>query len=129
MINEDYIKLSKIILATVSKLTNDEIQNLLDKKAVLIYQEKLAQPKIERNNLSNKVLDENIKRITTLGTKELVVEYLNKFKKPDLVQLANYLNIKVLSKDNKNTISQKIYDLLIGVKLRQQLFDDIHNKK
>ncbi|ERJ13271.1 hypothetical protein [Haloplasma contractile] len=123
---DHYLKMTGIIMKSLTKLTPKQYQQLLDGKGRLVFEELEQKQKQEYTSKTDPtLLDQYKETLTSFESKNEAYRYLMKFKKKQLTDLAKHLDIRVLSNDTKAKLSKKIVDNQVGIKLRKKLFDTI----
>ncbi|MDD2957181.1 MAG: hypothetical protein PHR92_01435 [Lachnospiraceae bacterium] len=120
---KEQIKLLRLILDIFEGLSEDQLRDLLDKKAKI----KIEYPKPQDCQLKFGVLhDEVFVKLDSLTSRDDATEYFKglNLTKASLKEIADHYSIPLGSKDTNTQIVEKIIENVIGSKLR---FDALLN--
>ncbi|MDQ0252960.1 hypothetical protein J2S74_000332 [Evansella vedderi] len=108
----------KVMTATLSRLTDQEVEKLVNGEAKLVYSEnKVAGvERGEKVNPTNPLIAQ-LKETTNRGDATRLLSRKGILKK-DLIDLATVLNIHINKSSNKAKIIEKIVEATVGVTLR-----------
>lgn len=126
---KDQVKLFKLVFDTLNQLTENQLHDLLNKKAKLkisyVEEVKSEQEKIDDKNLEAQV-KYLVNELSTVSTREEAISILSNsnINKNILKSVSKSYSISLSSKDTNTVIIEKIVESLIGSKLR---FDALLN--
>ena len=113
---EKSIKIIDIVFKTISKLSDDEIEGIINREGKLVYVKDEKVIKKENGNGKNvlSLCDE----LDKVFSRDDVYKILNKgsLKKNDIVNIANHYDIKVLKSYTKARIIDSIVESVVGIK-------------
>jgi hypothetical protein len=111
----DLLRMNQLFLQFIEALTDEEYQSLLEGRGEISFK-----PVEEMVGIEEAKEPEDV--IKSFQTKPELEAFLNNFKKAEVVKIAEKFNIRVLRSESKKQVIQKIVDLLIGTRERQDLF-------
>lgn len=114
---EKSIKIIDIVFKTISKLIDDEIEGIINREGKLVYvkDEKVTK---KDNGKSKNVLDV-CGELDKVYSRDDAYKILSKgsLKREDIVNIANYYEIKVLKSYTKVRIIDSIVESVVGIKV------------
>ncbi len=104
---------------TVGELSQQQYENLMAGKARLVYKETRSKGQPKPIHTDEKA-EEYLQFIVACESREAANDYLAKLKlsKTILTQIASRVQIHILKSDNRDQITQKIIEAVVGTKLR-----------
>lgn len=123
-------KIIDIVFKTISKLRDEEIESIINKEGKLVY---IKKEKDIKNN-EQKSEDKNILNICyeldKISSREEAYKILKRktIKKDDVINIANYYNIKILKSHTKAKIIDNIVEGVVGFKEDKEAIKNIDIK-
>ncbi len=121
---EDARKIIDLVFKTISKLSDEEIEELINKEAKLVYTQK-SKSNNKNINSDSKIL--NIcDKLNSIKSKEEAYKLLNdkSIKKDMLIDIAKHMDIHVLKSYNKAKIIDRLIESTVGLSIDR---DSINN--
>ena len=114
---EKSIKIIDIVFKTISKLSDDEIEGIINREGKLVYVKDEKVIKTE-NRKGKNVLDV-CGELDKVYSRDDAYKILSKgsLKREDIVNIANYYEIKVLKSYTKVRIIDSIVESVVGIKV------------
>ena len=114
---EKSIKIIDIVFKTISKLSDDEIEGIINREGKLVYVKDEKVIKNENGKRKN-VLDV-CGELDKVYSRDDAYKILSKgsLKREDIVNIANYYEIKVLKSYTKVRIIDSIVESVVGIKV------------
>jgi hypothetical protein len=122
---DEVIKLTEIMLKSIKKLTDDQVILLIEGKGKLVFQEMIEKSKNKTPIIPNSQLDEHRYKLYSFTSREEVIQYLSRFKKQEVIELAQSLNVPVASSKTKANIIHDLTEIIIGIKLRKEMYHEL----
>ena len=111
-------KIIDIVFKTIAKLSDKEIESIINKEGKLVYVNDENTVKKDNRKAKNKDVSGVCDELDKACSREDAYKILNKgsLKKADILNIANYYEIKVLKSYTKVRIIDSIVENVVGIK-------------
>lgn len=121
-------KIIDIVFKTISKLSDKEIESIINKEGKLVYVNEVKKTMVMENN--DKDVSDVCCELDKIYSRQEAYKLLRKntLKKDDIISIANHYEIRVLKSYTKSKIIDNIVESVVGIKEDKEAIKNVNIK-
>lgn len=121
-------KIIDIVFKTISKLSDEEIESIINKEGKLVYVNEVKKTTVMKNN--DKDVSDVCCKLDKIYSRQEAYKLLKKntLKKDDIISIANHYEIRVLKSYTKSKIIDNIVESIVGIKEDKEAIKNVSIK-